>query len=301
MAATDFSSRRQARTGTRGAAGISWIRISQIVRMTVIYTVLIVLAILTAVPFLYMISGSFKLNSEMFSYPLTLIPRAPTTSNYVRLLSGKEIPFIHQFANSALIAITQTALSLFISALVGWGFAKYEFRAKKPLFGFLLATMMFPGQVALVPLFLLMVRIGWLDTYWAIIIPGALSAFGAFFMRQIMLGIPSELLDAGRIDGASEFGLFLRIGLPLSGAGLSILAVLTFLGSWNNYLWPLIVLRSASKFTYPVGLATLYGLYKVEYGMILAGAFLATLPVLIIFFIGREQFVAGITAGAIKG
>lgn len=266
-----------------------------------IYLALIGLSILTAMPFLYMITGSFKRNAEIFSYPLTLLPSAPTLDNYIRLLNGSEIPFIRQFSNSLLVSTSQTLLTLFIASLVGWGFAKYEFQGKKPLFLFLLATLMFPAQVALVPLFLLMLKIGWLDTYWAIIIPGSLSAFGAFLMRQFMLAIPPELLDAGRIDGASEWGLYWRIGLPLSGAGLSILAVLTFLGAWNDYLWPLIALRSTEKFTFPVGLASLVGLYKVEYGMILSGAFLATLPILIIFFIGRNQFVAGLTAGAVKG
>jgi arabinosaccharide transport system permease protein len=271
------------------------------VRLVVILAIMLVLAVITGVPFVYMISGSLKHNAEIFAYPLTLIPTAPTLDNFTRLLSGSEIPFIRQFANSLFVATTQCALSLFIASLVGWGFAKYEFRGKKPLFMFLLATMMFPGQVTLVPLFLLMVRLGWLDTYWGIIIPGALSAFSAFFMRQTMTSVPNELLDAGRIDGASEWGLYALIGLPLSGAGLSILAVLNFLGAWNDYLWPLIVLRSAEKYTVPVGLSTLVGLYKVEYGMILAGAFLATLPILVIFIVGRNQFVAGLTAGAIKG
>ncbi len=269
--------------------------------LVLLFVALLIMAVITGAPFLYMITGSFKLNAEIFSYPLHFTPREPTMSNYVRLLNGSEIPFIRQFLNSALIASSQTLLSLFIASLVGWGFAKYEFGGKQPLFIFLLATLMFPFQVTLVPLFLLMLRLNWLDTYWAVIIPSSISAFGAFFMRQSMLSVPSELLDAARIDGSSEFGLYWRIGLPLSRAALSVLAVLTFLGAWNDYLWPLIVLRTAEKFTYPVGLATLVGLYKVEYGMILAGAFLATLPILVIFLIGRNQFVAGLTAGALKG
>lgn len=266
-----------------------------------VFLTLLVMAMLTGAPFVYMVTGSFKLNAEIFSYPLHFLPKAPTLSNYVRLLNGSEIPFVRQLMNSTVIAVSQTLLSLFIASLVGWGFAKYEFRGKRLLFIFLLATLMFPFQVTLVPLFLLMMRLGWLDTYWAVIIPGSLSAFGAFFMRQSMLAIPNELLDAARIDGSSEFGLYWRIGLPLSGPALSVLAVLTFLGAWNDYLWPLIVLRTADLFTYPVGLATLVGLYKVEYGMILAGSFLATLPIVIIFVLGRNQFVAGLTAGAIKG
>jgi arabinosaccharide transport system permease protein len=273
----------------------------RIARSAFVYGGLVLLGLLTAIPFVYMVSSSFKLNGEIFSLPLSLIPREPSLSNYERLLSGKEIAFTRHFANSLFVSISQTFLALFVSSLVGWGFAKYEFRGKRLLFIFLLATLMFPGQVALVPLFMLMQQFGWIDTYWAIIIPGAVSAFGVFFMRQTMVGIPNDLLDAARIDGSSEFGIYYRIGLPLAGAGLSILAVLTFLGSWNDYLWPLIVLRSMDKYTLPIGLASLFGLYKVEYGMILAGAFLGTLPILILFIAGRKQFIAGIAAGAIKG
>jgi ABC-type glycerol-3-phosphate transport system permease component len=261
----------------------------------------VLIAAVVAAPFVYMITGSFKLRAEIFSYPLHFLPTNPTLENYTRLLDGSEIPFLRQCFNSVVISINQTLLTLFISSLVGWGFAKYEFRGKHALFTFLLATMMFPTQVALVPQFLLMMRIGWLDTYWAVIIPGAISAFSVFLLRQNMLAIPNELLDAARIDGSSEFGIFWRMGLPLSGPALSILAVLTFLSTWNNYLWPLIVLRTPEKFTFPVGLASLVGLYKVEYGMILAGAVVATLPIVVLFIAGRKQFVAGLTAGAVKG
>jgi ABC-type glycerol-3-phosphate transport system permease component len=202
--------------------------------------------------------------------------------------------------NSAVIAVSQTLLSLTVASLVGWGFAKYEFRGKTVLTIFLLATFAIPFQVTLVPLFQLMVSIGLLDTFLGVILPSSLSAFGAFFMRQAMVSVPSELLDAGRIDGATEFGLFWRIGLPLSRGAHSILAVLVFLGAWNDYLWPLIVLRTPQNFTYPLGLATLSGLYRVEYGMILGGAFIATLPVVVIFIAGRKQILDNLTIGAIK-
>ena len=312
--------------------GVEWL---------LLYGALAVAVVLTGAPFVYMIAGSFKEDAEIFSYPLSFIPREPTLVNYNRLLSGEQIPYLRQFGNSAYVAVTQTILTLLVSSLVGWGFAKYEFAGKRILFLFLLATLTFPYQVTLVPLFLLMLNLGWLDTYWAIIIPGAISAFGVFFMRQNMLGVPNDLVDAARIDGASELGIYWRVGLPLARGALSVLAVLTFLGAWNDYLWPLIVLRSAEKFTYPVGLATLVGLYKVEYGMILAGAFLAgaflasgffaaaffttaffttaffttaffttailagaflaTLPILLIFIAGRNQLLANITLGAVKG
>ena len=208
---------------------------------------------------------------------------------------------MRQFANSLFVAISQTLLTLLVASMVGWGFAKYEFKGKRVLMLLLLATLTFPFQVTLVPLFLIMLRIGWLDNYLAIILPGAVSAFGAFFMRQTMLAVPNELLDAARIDGASDWGIFWRIGLPLVRGALSVLAVLVFLGSWNDYLWPLIVLRSNDMFTYPVGLATLVGLYKVEYGMILAGSFLATIPIILIFIAGRNQLLNNIALGAVKG
>jgi arabinosaccharide transport system permease protein len=267
----------------------------------IVYLGLLVFAVLVGAPFVYMITGSFKFNADIFSYPLTFIPRNPTLDNYARLLSGSEIPYVRQFANSLFVATTQTLLTLFVASTVGWGFAKYEFRGKRVLFGILLATLTFPFQLTLVPLFLMMVNIRWLDTYWAIIIPGAVSAFGAFFMRQSMLAVPNDLIDAARIDGASEWGIYWRVGLPLSSGALSVLSVLVFLGAWNDYLWPLIVLRSAEMFTYPVGLATLIGLYKIEYGMILAGAFIATLPILAIFIAGRNLLLNNLTVGAIKG
>ena len=268
---------------------------------SLMYLLLVIAVALTGAPFVYMITGSFKQNAEIFSYPLHFIPQAPTLANYQRLLGGQEISYVHQFGNSALVAVCQTLLTLLFSAMVGWGFAKFEFWGKNVLFLILLATLTIPFQITLVPLFLLMLKIGWLDNYLAIIVPGAISAFGAFFMRQNMLSIPSELVDAARIDGASEWGIFWRIGLPLAKGALSVLAVLVFLGSWNDYLWPLIVLRSPEKFTYPLGLATLYGLYKIEYGMILAGAFLATVPIILIFIAGRKQLLNNLTVGAIKG
>lgn len=285
---------------TRAAAkrGVYWPRV---IERTLIYLALVVCVVLVGAPFVYMITGSFRFNAEIFSYPLTFLPKSPTLENYQRLLDGSEIPYVRQFANSLFVAVSQTLLTLLVASMVGWGFAKYEFKGKRVLMLLLLATLTFPFQVTLVPLFLIMLRIGWLDNYLAIIIPGAISAFGAFFMRQTMLAVPNELLDAARIDGASDWGIFWRIGLPLVRGALSVLAVLVFLGSWNDYLWPLIVLRSNDMFTYPVGLATLVGLYKVEYGMILAGSFLATIPIILIFIAGRNQLLNNIALGAVKG
>ncbi len=283
-----------------------------------LYAVLAVGAVLVGIPFVYMFTGSFKPNAQIFAYPLTLIPTEPTLINYQRLFNitplegqsfgdflaaiwkGQDIPFVRQYINSIFVSVVQTTLTLLVACMVGWGFAKYEFRGKRYLFFMLLATLTLPFQMVLVPLFLLMFNLGWLDNYLGVIVPGAISAFGAFFMRQNMVSIPGELLDAARIDGASEWGIFWRIGIPLSKGALSVLGLLTFLGAWNDYLWPVIVLRTAEKLTLPIGLAKLVGLYKVEYGMILAGAFLAILPILAIFLAGRNQILSNLTVGAIK-
>lgn len=265
-----------------------------------LYLILGIGILVTAAPYIWEISCSFKLNSEIFSFPLTLFPKQPTFSNYARLIQGEEIPFLRQFMNSCIVSVGYTVLTLFVSSLVGYGFAKFEFPGKRPLFIVVLASMMIPQQVLLVPLFLLMNSFRWINTYYAVIIPGAFYAFGAFFMRQVMLSVPSDLIDAARIDGASEFGIFWRVALPLSKGGFWVLGVVLFLTSWNLYLWPVIALRTEEMFTLPVGLATLLGLYKVEYGMLMAGAFLATLPIIIFFISRRKQFIAGLVSGAFK-
>jgi arabinosaccharide transport system permease protein len=270
------------------------------VEWALIYAALLVFGVLVGVPFLYMITGSFKTNGELFAYPLNLLVQNPILDNYARLLGGQEIPYVQMFVNSVFVSTSQTVLSLAISAMVGWGFAKYQFRGKTLLFILLVSTLALPFQITLVPLFQLIAQIGWLDNYLGVIIPGAISAFGAFFMRQSMLSVPDDLLDAARIDGASEWGIFWRIGIPLSRGALSVVGVLVFLNAWSDYLWPVIVLRSPEKFTYPVGLATLVGLYKVEYGMILGGAFIATLPVVLLFVAGRKHILDNLTIGAVK-
>jgi arabinosaccharide transport system permease protein len=284
--------------------GLGWQRKSRtrvLLEAALIYAALFFFAVLVGVPFVYMITGSFKTNGEIFNYPVTLLVQEPTLNNYERLLSGKEVPYLRQMLNSVIIAVGQTLLTLFIASLVGWGFAKYEFRGKMLLTLLLLATVAIPFQVTLVPLFQLVVNLKLLDTFWGVILPSSISAFAAFFMRQAMVSVPDELLDSARIDGASEFGIYWRIGLPLVRGALAVLAVLVFLGAWNDYLWPLIVLRSPENFTYPLGLATLQGLYKVEYGMILGGSFIATLPVVLIFIAGRKHLLDNMTVGAIKG
>ena len=195
------------------------------------------------------------------------------TSNYQNL--WKTVPYNRYFINSVFIATASTLLTLFFCSLGGYAFAMYQFRGQKVLFGILLASMMVPFQVLLVPLFGLMYDIGWLNSYKAIIIPFSVGAFGVFLMRQFIVTIPPELLDAARIDGCSEFGIYYRIVLPIIKPALGALTIYSFLGSWNGYLWPLIILRDEVKYTLPIGLANLMGIYRQDYGMLMAGTLLS--------------------------
>ncbi|MGH2548503.1 MAG: carbohydrate ABC transporter permease, partial [Thermomicrobiales bacterium] len=246
-----------------------------------IYLVLIGGLIVTVTPFAWTLISSFKTNSDIFKAPVSFLPRIWTRANYTNLLSGDQVPFIRQFINSCIMAVGQTLLAVTIASLAGFAFAKYEFVGKRLLFGLTLLTLMIPFEVTVVPLFNLMIKLGWLNTYWAVIVPGAVNAFGVFLMRQTMLAVPNELMDAARVDGATEIRIFWQVVLPLTRGGFAVLGLLSFLNAWNDYLWPLIALRSPDMFTLPIGLATLSGLYKVEWGMIMSGAVLATLPVLL--------------------
>jgi len=220
------------------------------------------------------------------------------TSNYRNL--WQTVPYNRYFINSVFIATASTLLTLFFCSLGGYAFAKYQFRGKTILFGILLASMMVPFQVLLVPLFGLMYDIGWLNSYKAIIIPFSVGAFGVFLMRQFIVTIPSELLDAARIDGCSEFGIYYRIVLPIIKPALGALTIYSFLSSWNGYLWPLIILRDEAKYTLPIGLANLVGIYRQDYGMLMAGTLLSLLPIVILFLAMQREFVQGITLGSVK-
>ncbi len=237
-----------------------------------------------------------QLSIHQPSYPSIVWDKL--TSNYRNL--WKTVPYNRYFINSVFIATASTLLTLFFCSLGGYAFAKYQFRGQKILFGILLASMMVPFQVLLVPLFGLMYDIGWLNSYKAIIIPFSVGAFGVFLMRQFIVTIPSELLDAARIDGCSEFGIYYRIVLPIIKPALGALTIYSFLGSWNGYLWPLIILRDEAKYTLPIGLANLVGIYRQDYGMLMAGTLLSLMPIVILFLAMQREFVQGITLGGVK-
>lgn len=269
-------------------------------RRVAVHVVLFAAVALTLLPYVYLVTGTVKSPGEIFRLPLQLLPHAATMEHYRDLFTSDLIPFARQMGNSVVIATLTTALVVAVSASVGWGFAKYDFPLRNALFVVLLATLTLPLQVALVPLFSMMVSLNWLDTFQGVVLPSGASAFGAFFIRQAMLAVPEEMVQAARIDGASEFRIFLTMGVPLAKGALSVLAVLTFLASWNDFLWPSIVLRSPERQTYPVGLANLIGFYNTEYGMILAGSFLVTLPIIVVFVAGRKHILDNLMIGSVK-
>jgi len=265
-----------------------------------LYLFLILLVVAMVFPLLWMFSAAFKVKSEIFHFPPTLIPKNPTVSNFFSLF--KRFPFGRNLLNSAFIASSATALSLFFCSLAAFGFAKYRFPGRDFLFLFLLGTMLIPYYVTLIPLFIFYRRIQWIDKFWGLIFPGMANAFGIFFMRQYMFSIPDELLDSARIDGCSDFRIFLQIILPISRPALTSLGVIFFMTSWNNFIWPLIILKSDKMLTAVVVIRRLQaGPLWTPYGLIFAGSVLVVVPLIILFLAVQKEFIAGITSGAIKG
>jgi multiple sugar transport system permease protein len=291
----------QAEVAVKGKATVMpSTRMGKMIRYGIVYLVLFVMSLAFLMPFLYMVGTSFKQYEDIVAQPLNPIPLNPTLENFSRLF--EKLPFWTQFFNSVTIAVSITILAVFFNALVAFGFARYDFKYKNVLFVAMLATMMVPGQVTLVPSFMMFRSWGWLDTFWPLILPGAITAFSVFLIRQIMLSIPRELYDSARVDGCTELGTFIRIALPLSMSGLGIVGILTFMGSWNDYLGPLIYLTSETRMTLAVGITTMNNPYKIDYASPITGAFLMAIPVLILLVIvGQKYFVNGLTTGSVKG
>jgi ABC-type glycerol-3-phosphate transport system permease component len=268
------------------------------VGMTLVNLFLVILLLLTVVPFLYMVFSAFKQNTEIFGTPLTLFPAKPTLANMQALIT--QFPFLRWELNTAIVAIGGTITSVLLSSLAGFAFAKYEFRFKNTLFLLMLVTLLIPHQVLQVPQFEIIRVLHWFNTYQALIIPRAVGAFSIFLMRQYTVGIPNELLDAARVDGASEFGIWWRVVLPLVRPAIAVVGILAFTGLWNDFFWPLIVTTDTSMFVANLGIASLVGPYDYQYGIQLSGAVLAALPIIIIFLIFQRQFLEGLTQGALK-
>lgn len=250
-------------------------------------------------PLLWMVSASFMTPGEASSAPPPLLPDSPTLAQYRTLLERLELG--GYFRNSLITAVTATLLSLFINSLAGYAFAKLRFAGRDRVFGGLVGLLVVPSQVGMLPLFLLLRELGVINSYIGVIIPWMASVLGIFMVRQYALSIPDDLLDAARLDGASEFRIYRSIVLPVIAPILVTLAIYTFLGSWNDFLWPLIVLSDDRWYTLPVALAGLSGEYVLDVELMMAGAVVTLLPVLLVFLALQRHYIQGIMAGSVKG
>jgi multiple sugar transport system permease protein len=265
----------------------------------VAYLVLGLGVIAVASPFVWMAFSSVKTEGEIRRVPPTWWPQEPTLENFRELFGRLDFPQF--FTNSTLVAVAVTLGNLVFSSMLGYVLAKADFAGKKLLFGVVLGALMIPGMVTLVPLFVLVANLGLVNTYLGLILPFLAAPFGVFLMRQFFLGIPDELIDAARVDGASEARIFVQVVMPLAKPALATLAIITFLGSWNNFLWPLVVATSEDKYTLPVALA-LYstGQNQINFGFLLAGAFVVVVPVIVVFLLLQRFFVQGVAMTGIK-
>lgn len=262
------------------------------------HAVLVVGAAATLFPLLWMLSASLMPQGEASGIPPALIPSRPTLVHYRALFSRLDLG--RAFWNSLVIAGGVSAISVLLNAMAGWALAKLRFPGSGRLFAFLLAAMVVPGQVAMLPLFLLLRSLGLVNTVAGVIVPAAASLFGIFLIRQYALSIPDELLDAARVDGAGELRIFWSIGLPLCRPALVTLALFTFVGTWSDFMWPLVVLTDEKKYTLPVAIAGLVGEHALDVELMMAGAVVTVLPVLLLFLGLQRHYIAGITAGSVK-
>ena len=291
-ASQKLTSRSRARSTERD-------RMASPVVMVFIYTFLIGFALLAAFPFYFMLVTSTHRTADILRIPPPLWFGGALLQNYRELVAA--LPFWNALWNSFAIAAVHTAMVLFFCSLAGYGFAKFRFPGREGLFAFLLATLMVPGVIGLIPSFVIMRELGWIDTWYPLIIPGVANAFGIFWMRQyIDSAIPNDLMDAARIDGAHEFRIYWNIIVPVITPALAALAILTFMGKWNDFQWPLLILKEEAKYTLPVALSTLRSLRGTEIGVQILGATGAILPIMVVFLLASRQFIAGITAGAVK-
>lgn len=265
----------------------------------VIYVLLIVMAALMLVPFLWMLSASFKLNKDVFAFPIEWIPSNPRVRNYVDIWT--KIPLLTFIFNTAKLTIIVTLLQLFTSSFAAYAFAKLNFKGKKTLFLGYIATIAVPWQAYMVPQFMMMRSWGLNNTHLAIICLQAFSAFGVFLMKQFYEGVPTELCEAARIDGLSEYGIWWRVMLPLSKPALSTLTIFTFVATWNDFLGPLIYLTKTELKTIQIGLRMFISQYSAEYGLIMAASVIALIPVLIVFLALQKYFVQGVATAGLKG
>jgi len=268
------------------------------VMKAILYGLLVGGAIVALLPTVWMISASFMKTGEANSYPPHFLPHAPTLEHYRTLFSRLSLG--RYLGNSALVSVAVTVLSLTVNSLAGYALAKLRFRGRDRLYRSLALGLVIPVQVSMLPLFLLMKSLHLVNTYWGVIIPGMASIFGIFLIRQYALSIPDDLLDAARVDGASELRVYRSVVLPVIAPILATLAIWTFLATWNDFMWPLIILSDERRFTLPVALASLSGEHVQDTELMMAGSVVTVLPVLITFLILQRYYVAGIMLGSVK-
>jgi len=267
-------------------------------RLTIFaYVVLSIIAITTIFPFFWMVSSSFKDASQI--YDMKLLPSSPTLDNYKNIFEFSLFP--KWFLNSFIVAACTTLSVLFFDSLVGYTLAKNEFPGKKILFTMILSTLMIPTEMLVIPWYMMSKKFGWLDSYWSIMFPGMISAFGIFLMKQFMSTVPDELMDAARIDGLSEFRIYWNIVLPLVKPALATLAIFNFIGNWNAFMWPLIVSSNSEMYTLPVGLAYFSSEASFQWEQIMTGATVSMIPLIIVFLIFQKQIIKGIALSGLKG
>jgi multiple sugar transport system permease protein len=265
-----------------------------------LYALLLVGLVLVLGPFVWMLLSSFKAQTELVRVPPTWLPETWTWDNYDRLFTKLDFP--RYFFNSVLIAGSVVLANIVFCSMVGYALAKLRFAGKNLIMLLVLATLMVPGSVTVIPLFVLMSKFNLVNSYWAVILPFAVGPFGVFLMRQFMMAIPNDLLEAARVDGARELRIFWKVVVPLSWPGMAALGIITFLASWNSFLWPLIVLTDDRMYTLPVALGTFaIGQHQADYGLLMAGAVALVLPIIIVFLVLQRQFTESVASTGLKG
>jgi len=263
-----------------------------------LYLLIIVGAFIMIVPFMWMFVTSLKEEGQVFTWPPQWIPKPVSIHSYISIFNM--MPLIRYILNTIFVSTTVTIGTLFFSSLAGFAFSKYEFPGRDLIFFILLSTLMIPGQVTLIPVFLIVKNLGWLNNYLALIVPALGDVFGIFLMRQFISTIPTELIDAARIDGCSEFRIYGQILLPLIKPALATLGIFVFMGQWNNLFWPLIVINEESMKTLQLGLAGLRGTWMSDWSATMAGATVATIPIIVIFLFLQKYFIEGLTLTGMK-
>lgn len=272
----------------------------RIVRRVAFWATLVVLAFIFVAPLIWMAITSFK-TPDAATSGYSWWPNPWDTSSYDQLLHSSSLPVLMWFVNSVLAGLANAALIVAVDAPAAYALARMEFFAKKPIFAVIISTIFLPFFVFLVPNFLIVSKLGWLDSLWAIIVPSAGGAFGVFFLRQFFLGLPTELEEAARIDGANAWTVFWRVVIPLSRPALATLAVLSFLTNFNDFIWPIYVLFSPDRLTMPAGLNTLQNAASTNYPLIMAGAVIASVPAIILFVIAQRQIIESVSRSGLKG